>query len=61
MPTVTFSNGNMFVRGKNPSADSAFKLSEYDARPWDLEILKRRFNVDITALQNSLFAAGFVA
>lgn len=59
MPTITFNNGNMFVRGKNYSNDSSFKLGEYNSQAWDLEVLKRRFDIDVKALQKALSRARY--
>lgn len=58
MPTITFQNSNMFVRGKNFSNDSSFGIPKDDIKPWDLGALKRRFNISIEDLQSSLHRQG---
>ena len=54
MPTVTLHDDNMFLRGRHDTNDSAFKLPAHNSRPWDLGALKRRFDIDIGALQDAL-------
>lgn len=58
MPTITFQNENMFVRGKNRSNDCSYLMPKADIRPWDLGALKRRFNISINDLQSSLYKEG---
>lgn len=54
MPTVTLHDGNMFLRGRHDTNDSAFRLPDHNSRPWELDALKRRFDIDLAALQDAL-------
>lgn len=57
MPTVTMGDSNMYVHGRHGTNDSQFDIPRFDTQPWDTGALRRRFDIDIEALQADLRAA----
>lgn len=55
MPTLTLNDSNMFLRGRNGTNDSGAKLP-HNTRPWNLDALARRFDINLTHLQKALQA-----
>lgn len=58
MPTVTFPDRVMFVRGRHGSNDSAFRIPTADASDARPDLLRRRFGIDLDQLQQALAAIG---
>lgn len=56
MPTVTFPDTAMFIRGRHGSNDSGFRMPTNDASDATPELLRRRFAVDLGALRAALGA-----
>lgn len=55
MPTVTFCDGNMFMRGRHSENDSGVRVRAQDnVKEWGTDALMRRFGINLADLQSAL-------
>ncbi len=57
MPTVTYQDSLMFVRGRHGTNDSSFSVPRWDTERWDMAALQERFGISIDDLQAALRGA----
>lgn len=54
MPTVSYHDSLMFVRGRHGTNDSSFSIPKLDTESWDMNALRDRFGISVDDLRAAL-------